>query len=89
MNYKEYDAETAEMKRMFTLPKHRGKGIASKVLTELESWAKEENYKTALLETGHLQKDAIYLYQKLGYKIIENFGQYQGVDNSICMKKII
>lgn len=85
--YKEYDAETAEMKRMFTLPEYRGKGIASKVLTALESWAKEENYKTALLETGHLQKDAIYLYQKLGYKIIENFGQYQGVENSVCMRK--
>ncbi|WP_396142806.1 GNAT family N-acetyltransferase [Flavobacterium sp.] len=87
--YKEYDAETAEMKRMFTLPEHRGKGIATKVLTELESWAKEENYKNALLETGHMQKDAIYLYQKLGYKIIENFGQYQGVETSICMKKNI
>ena len=87
--YKEYDLETAEIKRMYTLPEYRGKGIASKVLTELESWAKEENYKTALLETGHLQKDAIYLYQKLEYKIIENFGQYQGVENSICMKKNI
>jgi GNAT superfamily N-acetyltransferase len=87
--YKEYDSETAEMKRMFTLPEHRGKGIATKVLTELETWAKEENYKNALLETGHMQKDAIYLYQKLGYKIIENFGQYQGVENSICMKKKI
>ena len=29
--YKEYDAETAEMKRMFTLLEHRGKGIATKV----------------------------------------------------------
>ena len=87
--YKEYDAETAEMKRMFTLPEHRGKGIATKVLTELETWAKEENYKTALLETGHLQKDAIYLYQKSGYEVIENFGQYQGVENSGCMKKNI
>jgi putative acetyltransferase len=81
--YKEYDSATAEMKRMFTLPEHRRKGIASKVLSELETWAKEENYKTAVLETGYLQKDAIYLYQKLGYKIIENFGQYQGVENSI------
>ncbi|MEC4004158.1 GNAT family N-acetyltransferase [Flavobacterium sp. SUN052] len=85
--YKEYDFETAEMKRMFTLPEYRGKGIASKILTELELWAKEENYKVALLETGYMQKDAIYLYEKLGYKIIENFGQYIGVENSICMKK--
>lgn len=87
--YKEYDSETVEMKRMYTLPEHRGKGIASSILSELELWAKEENYKFAILETGHLQKDAIYLYQKLGYEIIENFGQYQGVENSICMKKML
>jgi GNAT superfamily N-acetyltransferase len=87
--YKEYDSETVEMKRMYTLSEHRGKGIASSILSELELWAKEENYKFAILETGQLQKDAIYLYQKLGYKIIENFGQYQGVENSICMKKML
>lgn len=85
--YKEYDSETVEMKRMYTLPEYRGKGIASKILTELELWAKEENYKIAVLETGFLQTDAISLYQKLGYVITENYGQYIGVENSICMKK--
>ena len=85
--YKEYDSETVEMKRMYTLPEFRGKGIASKILTELELWAKEENYKIAILETGFLQTDAISLYQKLGYVITENYGQYIGVENSICMKK--
>lgn len=85
--YKEYDSETAEMKRMYTLPEYRGKGIASRILSELELWAKEENYKFAILETGFMQTDAISLYQKLGYKITENYGQYKGVENSICMKK--
>lgn len=87
--YKEFEPSIAEMKRMYTLPNHRGKGIAKTILTELENWAKEENYDTAILETGYLQKEAIGLYQKLGYTIIENFGQYKGVANSICMKKII
>jgi GNAT superfamily N-acetyltransferase len=87
--YKELKPNIAEIKRMYTLPEHRGKGIAKAILTELENWAKEENYTTAILETGNLQKDAIGLYQKLGYEITENFGQYIGVDNSICMKKII
>jgi len=85
--YKEYDSETAEIKRMFTLPEYRGKGIAKAILTELELWAKEEGYQFAILETGYLQKDAIGLYQKLGYEITENFGQYIGVENSVCMKK--
>ena len=87
--YKEYDSETVEMKRMYTLPEHRGKGIASKILSELELWATEENFKTAVLETGFMQTDAISLYQKLGYVITENYGQYIGVENSICMKKTL
>jgi putative acetyltransferase len=87
--YKEYDSQTVEMKRMYTLPLYRGKGIASKILSELELWAKEENYKIAVLETGFMQKEAISLYQKLGYVITENYGQYIGVENSICMKKTL
>ncbi len=74
---------------MYTLPEYRGKGIAKAILTELELWAKEENYSKAILETGYMQKDAIGLYQKLGYKVIENFGQYIGVENSVCMEKNI
>lgn len=85
--YKEYDANTVEMKRMYTMPEHRGKGIAKAILTELENWAREENYTVAILETGFMQVDAIGLYQKLGYTITENFGQYVGVANSVCMKK--
>jgi GNAT superfamily N-acetyltransferase len=85
--YKEYDTVTVEIKRMYTLPEYRGKGIAKTILTELELWAKEEGYKFSILETGYLQKDAIGLYQKLGYEITENFGQYIGVENSVCLKK--
>ena len=87
--YKEFDPQTAEIKRMYTLPEYRGKGIAKAIVTELELWAKEEGYAVAILETGYMQKDAIGLYQKLGYEITENFGQYAGVVNSICFKKTI
>ena len=87
--YKEFETNVAEIKRMYTLPECRGKGIAKAILTELEIWAKEENYTTSILETGFLQVDAIGLYQKLGYQITENFGQYIAVANSVCMKKNI
>ena len=87
--YKEYDSETVEIKRMFTLPEYRGKGVAKTILSELENWAKEEKYSVSILETGFMQKDAIHLYKKVGYEVIENFGQYIGVENSICMKKTI
>lgn len=87
--YKEVDSETIEIKRMFTIPEHRGKGIAKAVLTELENWAIEEKYSIAILETGAELKVAISLYQKRGYQVIENYGQYIGIENSICMKKYL
>lgn len=87
--YKEFEPQVAEIKRMYVLPEYRGKGIAKAILTELEQWAVEENYTHAILETGYMQTDAIGLYQKLGYTITDNFGQYQGVANSVCMQKNI
>jgi putative acetyltransferase len=87
--FKEYDANTVEIKRMYVEPTFRGKGIAQNVLAELELWAKENNYNTCVLETGKKQPEAIALYTKAGYNIIANYGQYEGVENSVCMKKEI
>jgi putative acetyltransferase len=84
---KKYDEETAEIKRMFVMPEHRGKGIAAKILLVLEEWAKELGYQHCILETGQKQPEAIALYRKSGYQIIPNYGQYVGVENSVCMKK--
>jgi GNAT superfamily N-acetyltransferase len=87
--FKEYNSDTAEIKRMFVHPDYRGKGIASAVLKELESWVKENNYTYCILETGKNNPEAIALYQKNGYEIIPNYGQYENVDTSVCLKKNI
>ena len=84
---KEYSPDTMEVKRMYTLPESRGKGIATKVLIELEKWASKLSYSRCILETGKKQPEAIALYKKNGYKIIPNFGQYAGVVNSVCFEK--
>ncbi len=84
---KEYEERVMEIKRMFVLPQKRGKGIASLVLKELETWAKELGYKKCMLETGIRQPEAISLYKKNNYIIIKNYGQYSGVTNSICFEK--
>jgi GNAT superfamily N-acetyltransferase len=76
-----------EIKRMFTRPEYRGQGIAQEVLTELESWARELGFAACVLETGKKQPEAIRLYQKSGYEFIPNYGQYAGMENSVCMKK--
>ena len=87
--FREIDANTVEIKRMFVNPEYRGKGIASKMISELECWALELNYSQTILETGINQPEAIALYKKAGYVITENYGQYVGVENSVCMQKII
>lgn len=84
---KELDSKSMEVKRMFTLPEKRGKGLASKVLNELEIWAKELGYEKTALETGKRQTESVALYNKCGYKIIPNYGQYIGVENSVCFEK--
>jgi putative acetyltransferase len=86
---KEYAPGTMEIKRMYTSPKNRGKGIASKILHELEVWAAELSYEKCILETGKKQPEAIGLYQKNGYEIIPNYGQYAEIENSLCFEKPI
>jgi putative acetyltransferase len=76
-----------EIKRMFVSDHMRGKGIASRLLKELELWAKELNADKLILETGKRQIEAIALYHKNHYKVIDNFGQYIGVENSVCFEK--
>ena len=85
--FKKYDDTSAEVKRMYVLPQHRNKGIAASVLLQLEQWAKEEGFTTTVLETGMKQPEAIRLYEKSSYKRIPNYGQYAGIENSVCMKK--
>ncbi|MCF0056277.1 GNAT family N-acetyltransferase [Dyadobacter sp. CY356] len=84
---KEFMPDSMEMKRMYTAPEGRGKGIATAILTELEKWASELSYKSCVLETGKRQPEAINLYKKNGYLNIPNYGQYIGVENSVCFKK--
>ena len=85
--FKKYDDETVEMKRMFVLPEMRGRKLAVHLLQELENWAIEEGYIKAVLETGLRQVEAIRLYTVAGYVLTENYGQYVGMEDSICYRK--
>ena len=58
------------------------------VLKELEAWAKENSYTSSVLETGFKQPEAIALYKKNEYSLIPNYGQYEGVQTSVCFKKL-
>ena len=86
---KAFSADAMEVKRMYVLPAHRKKGIAAMILSELERWAAELSCSRCLLETGRRQPEAIALYTKQGYQHIANYGQYAGIENSVCFEKII
>ncbi len=84
---KPHGTSNLEIKRMYTVPNARGKGLASQVVNELEKWAKESGVSACVLETGKRQEDAVALYKKLGYQIIPNFEPYIGIENSLCFEK--
>ncbi|MGY5254760.1 GNAT family N-acetyltransferase [Sphingobacterium spiritivorum] len=86
---KEYRNGIMEVKRMFVPIEMRGKGIAGKILTELQIWAKELGYSKCILETGDKMIEAIGLYKKHHFKIIPNYGQYANIESSVCFEKEI
>lgn len=87
--FKKYDKVTIEIKRMFVSPEARGLGLAKKILQELELWASELGFTVSVLETLHKQKEAISLYQKVGYTIVDNYEPYVDSEYSVCMQKQI
>jgi GNAT superfamily N-acetyltransferase len=87
--YKKKGKDAIEIKRMFVLPEARGKGFAQSILQELEQWGVESGFSFSVLETLYKQIEAIGMYQKCGYAIVDNYEPYVGLKNSICMRKQI
>jgi len=87
--FKKYNDTTAELKRMFVSLEARGLGLAQLIIKEIENKAVEHGFKVLILETLYKQIEAITLYQKVGFEIIDNYEPYVGMTNSICMSKNI
>ena len=62
-----YDAETAEVKRVWTRSDRRGQGLAGRVLAALEAEALLLGYSRIFLTTGPRQPEAVALYLRNGY----------------------
>lgn len=96
-----YDAETpiacgalrplteteVEVKRMYVVDSHRGRGVSRQVLTFLETKARQLGFRKLMLETGDQQEAAIGLYSKAGYQRVEAFGEYLNGPRSVCFAK--
>ena len=84
---REFDRNTVEIKRMFVSDDARKQGVGTKILSELENWAKELGFENSILETGNMLHEAVRLYKKSNYTQIPNYGQYKSMEKSICFSK--
>lgn len=80
-------AHVAEIKRMYTSPSARRRGVGRAVLGRLESEAVRLGYRRLHLETGLRQPEAMALYETSGYHRIPNYGMYAASELSACFAK--
>lgn len=78
---------TAEIKRMYVVPRLRGTGVARRMLAHLEETAALAGAEALILETGTRQPEAIGLYVSSGYTPVPGFGHYKDEPLSRCFGK--
>ncbi|MFJ8685336.1 GNAT family N-acetyltransferase [Micromonospora wenchangensis] len=74
--WRSHGADAAELKRMYTSPVVRGRGVARTLLAAIEESARRHGRKRIILECGDRQPEAVALYTSAGYERIANFGYY-------------
>jgi GNAT superfamily N-acetyltransferase len=80
-------ADVAEVKRMYTRPAARRRGVSRALLAWLECQATALGYRRIHLETGLRQPEAIALYETAGYERIPPYGDYPGDPRAVCFGK--
>ncbi|MFC4782995.1 GNAT family N-acetyltransferase [Nocardioides sp. MAHUQ-72] len=81
--------DTAEVKRMYVVPRLRGAGLARRMLAHLEQDAAAAGARALVLETGLRQPEAIALYESSGYTPVPGFGYYKDAPLSRCFGKLL
>lgn len=79
--------DATELKRVFVREEYQGRGIGTKLVLALIDWAKELGYHRIILETGTLLKESCHIYKKVGFEVVENYGPYASMEESLCMRK--
>ena len=85
----ELEASTAELKRVYVTPGFRRRGLARRLLDELEQRAVDNDFRLLRLETGKRQPEAVGLYASCGYTQIPPYGRHAGDPMSVCFEKLL
>ncbi len=67
------DTDVAEVKSMYVVPEHRGRGLGRALLTEVERIATERGCTRTRLDTSDYLTDAIGLYRAAGYREVPDY----------------
>jgi GNAT superfamily N-acetyltransferase len=81
--------EDAELKRMYTAPHVRGRGVGRRLLTAAEESARARGRRRMILETGDRQPEAVALYESRGYELIPNFGYYRDEPGVLSFGRVL
>ena len=84
-----YDLSASEIKRMYVTPAHRGQQLGENILSELENWTKELGLSKCILFMGVNQPEAMKLYLRNNFSVIENYGKLKDIPDSICLAKTL
>jgi putative acetyltransferase len=84
----------AEIKRMYTRPAARGRGVAKALLRKIEEEARGAGKSVLRLETGNYQQEAIGLYERMGFQPRGPFGPYaampaHNIETSLFFEKAL
>ena len=84
----------AEVKRMYTRPKARGRGVAKAIVERIEDESRAAGNFVLRLETGIRQQEAIGLYQRIGFRPRGPFGPYatmptRNIETSLFFEKVL
>jgi len=78
-----------ELKRMYVRPQFRGRGFGKVMLNRLTDHALAHGVRLLRLETGIHQREAVVLYEGIGFRRIAPFPPYREDPLSRCYEKKI
>ncbi|HET9565397.1 MAG TPA: GNAT family N-acetyltransferase [Mycobacterium sp.] len=87
--FRRFDAETAELKRIWTDRRHRRRGYARALVAELETVIAARGYRHVYLTTGDRQPEAEELYLSSGYRRLDEPLPAEGEVYPVAFRKIL